>query len=406
MQRIRGGMMMRFLSTATLVVAATFTLCAQGSKAPTTGKQVITQGPNRNLPFSSAVKAGGLIYVAGTISDQGGDIKAQTKWCLEDIDRTLKAAGSNLQHAASINVYLKNQGDFAAVNEVYRTFFKENPPARTTIVADLVVPEGLIEMSAVGIPTGAERVVVHPPDWIKSPNPYSYGIKSGDTLFLAGLVSRNGKDNSIVEGDISVQVKTALDNAGQILKAAGFAFSDVASVRNYISDAKFFQEMNKQYQTYFPKDPPARATVVAPLAGPQYVFETQIVAVKGRREAVTTPAADGTPGKPNPNLSSAIKVDNRLFVSGILGNTADNKGDTTAQTRDLLARVERTLKTAGFDWGHVVDGVVYITDVKNFAAMNAGYRTIFTKDFPARATVRTGLVAPDGLVEIMFTAVK
>jgi enamine deaminase RidA (YjgF/YER057c/UK114 family) len=54
----------------------------------------------------------------------------------------------------------------------------------------------------------------------------------------------------------------------------------------------------------------------------------------------------------------------------------------------------------------VVDGVVYITDVKNFSAMNAGYRTVFTKDFPARATVRTGLVAPDGLVEIMFTAVK
>jgi 2-iminobutanoate/2-iminopropanoate deaminase len=90
----------------------------------------------------------------------------------------------------------------------------------------------------------------------------------------------------------------------------------------------------------------------------------------------------------------------------MLGNTADNKGDTTAQTRELMSRVERTLKAAGFDWGHVVDGVVYITDVKNFTAMNAGYRTIFTKDFPARATVRTGLVAPDGLVEIMFTAVK
>jgi enamine deaminase RidA (YjgF/YER057c/UK114 family) len=405
--RIPGGMMMRLLTTAALLCAAGFTLSAQGGSAPrATGKQVITQGPNRNLPFSSAVKAGGLIYVAGTISDHGGDIKAQTKWCLEDLDRTLKAAGSNLQNAASINVYLKNQADFAAMNEVYRTFFKENPPTRTTIVADLVVPDGLIEMSAVGIPTGGERVAIHPPDWVKSPNPYSYAIKSGDVLFLAGLISRNGKDNSVVEGDISVQVKTAMDNAGQILTAAGFAFSDVVAVRNYISDGKYFQDMNKAYQVYFPKDPPARATVVSPLTGPQYLFETQIVAVKGPRQALITPAADGTPGKPNPNLSSAIKVGNRVWVSGLLGNTADNKGDTTAQTRELLARVERTLKAAGFDWGHVVDGVVYITDVKNFAAMNAGYRTIFTKEFPARATVRTGLVAPDGLVEIMFTAVK
>jgi 2-iminobutanoate/2-iminopropanoate deaminase len=400
-------MMMRLLTTAAMVLLASGVLWAQDRQTPrSTGKQVITQGPNRNLPFSAAIKAGGFIYVSGTISDQGGDIKAQTRWCLEDLDRTLKAAGSTLQNAASINVYLKNQGDFAAMNEVYRTFFKENPPARTTIVADLVVPEGVVEMSAVGIPTGAERVVVHPPDWIKSPNPYSYAIKSGDTLFLAGLISRNGKDNSVVEGDITVQLKTAMENAGRILKAAGFSFGDVASVKNYISDAAHFAEMNKAYQTYFPKDPPARATVVAPLTAPQYLYETQIIAVKAPREAITTPAADGTPGKPNPNLSGAIKAGNKLYLSGLLGNTADNKSDTTAQTREIMARVERTLKAAGFDWSHVVEGVVYITDVKNFPAMNAGYRATFQKGFPARATVRTGLVAPDGLVEIMFTAVK
>lgn len=393
---------MRLVIAAAAVLATATALSAQASK------QIVTAGSasNLNLPFSPAVKAGGFIYVSGTISQEGGDIRAQTKWCLEDIDRTLKAAGSSLQNAASINVYLKNQGDFAAMNEVYRTFFKEHPPARTTIVADLVIPAGLVEISAVGIPSGAERVAVHPPDWIKSPNPYSYAIKSGDTLFLAGLISRNGKDNSVVEGGIDVQVKTAMDNAGQILKAAGYSFADVVAVRNYISDASGFQAMNKVYQTYFPKDPPARATVVAPLTAPQYLFETTMVAVKGTREAITTPAADGTPGRTNPNLSSAIRVGNRLYLSGMLGNTADNKGDATAQTREIMARVGRTLKAAGFDWAHVVDGVVFITDVGQFAPMNTGYRSQFTKEFPARATVRTGLVSPDGLVEIMFTAVK
>jgi enamine deaminase RidA (YjgF/YER057c/UK114 family) len=406
-ERIPGGAMVRHLTAAALVCVAGSLIYAQSSKQ-TASKQIITMGSasNLNLPFSPAVKADGIIYVAGTMSQEGGDIKAQTKWCLEDLDRTLKAAGSTLQHAASINVYLKNQADFAAMNEVYRTFFKDGPPARTTIVADLVIANGLVEMSAVGIPAGGERVAIHPSDWAKSPNPYSYGIRSGNSLFLAGLISRNGKDNSVVEGDISTQVKTAMDNAGQILKAAGYGFSDVVAVRNYISDSKYFAEMNKVYQGYFPKDPPARATVVAPLTAPQYLFETTMVAVKGQREAVTTPAADGTPGKPNPNLSSAIKVGNRLYLSGLLGNTADNKGDITAQTREVLARAARTLKAGGFDWTHVVDSVVYITDVPNFAGMNTGYRTIFTKDFPARATVETGLVAPDGLVEIMFTAVK
>ena len=53
-----------------------------------------------------------------------------------------------------------------------------------------------------------------------------------------------------------------------------------------------------------------------------------------------------------------------------------------------------------------MDGIVYLTDLKSFAAMNDAYRVFFERSFPARATVGVGLVAPDGLVEIMFTAVK
>jgi enamine deaminase RidA (YjgF/YER057c/UK114 family) len=71
-----------------------------------------------------------------------------------------------------------------------------------------------------------------------------------------------------------------------------------------------------------------------------------------------------------------------------------------------MARAERTMKLAGFGWSDVVDGIVYITDINNFAAMNTAYRSVIPKDFPARATVRTGLVGADGLVEIMFVAAK
>jgi 2-iminobutanoate/2-iminopropanoate deaminase len=134
--------------------------------------------------------------------------------------------------------------------------------------------------------------------------------------------------------------------------------------------------------------------------------EITMTAYRGPKQAFTTPAADGSPGKPNPVLSSAIKVGNRLYVAGILGNTPENKGDMTAQTREVLARVERTMKAAGYGWGDVVDGIVYITDVAKFDGMNSGYRSIFTKDFPARATVKVGLVNADGLVEIMFVASK
>ena len=258
----------------------------------------------------------------------------------------------------------------------------------------------------VAIPSGGERVVVHPSDWMQSPNPYSYGIRSGNTLFLSGLVSRNGKDNSTVPGGMAAQTKTVLDNGAAILKAAGMSYADVVSARVFITDLTKFQEMNSAYRPYF-SSPPARATVKAPLMGQDYLVEITMVAVRDPgRKVVTTPNADGSAGTVNPNLSSAIQVGNRLYVSGTLGNTDANKSDAKGQSAETLARIGRTLKAAGFDWNQVADGVVYLPDMKNYDDMNAAYKAAIAKDFPARATVGVGLVNPDGLVEIMMTAVK
>ena len=357
-----------------------------------------------DLPFSAATKADGLVYVAGTIVAEG-DVRNQTRQVLESIDATLQKAGSSLANAASVHVYLKTADDFAAMNEVYRTFWKADPPVRTTIVADFVVPNALVEIAVVAVPTGGQRQVIHPAAWVKSPNPYSYGIKSGNTLFLAGLVARNGKDNSVVEGDMAAQTKAVLDNGAEILKAAGMGFEHVVSSRVFITDVKNFQAMNDVYRTYFTKDPPARATVVSPLMGPQFQVEITMTAVNAPKQTFTTPAADGTPGKPSPILSSAVKVGNRLYVSGMLGNTPETKGNMEAQTKETLARIGRTLTAAGYGWGDLVDGIVYITDTAQFNAMNTGYRSV-VKELPARATVKAGLVNADGLVEIMFVASK
>lgn len=356
------------------------------------------------LPFSAATRADGLIYVAGTLA-QEGDIKTQTKTVLDNMGQVLARAGSSLANVAAVHVYVKNAADVAAMTEVWRTYWPKDAPARTTIVADLVVPGALVEMSMVAVPTGGERAVVTPAGWTTA-NPYSYAIRSGDTLFLSGMISRSVTDNTPIEGDMAAQTRAVMHNAGELLKAAGFTFEHVVASRVYITDGAAFQAMNGAYRESFPKDPPARATVVAGLPGAPYQVEITLTAVKGERQAITTPAADGSPGKPNPVLSSAIKVGNRLYLSGLLGNTADNKGNAEAQTRELLARVGRTLQAGGFGWTDVVDGIVYITDLANFGGMNTAYRTMFAKDFPARATVKTGLVGADGLVEIMFVASK
>ena len=373
-------------------------------------RQVIG-GTNASMPFSTAVKAGGFIYVSGSIGKGGavsGDIRQQTRDTLDGIDATLKQAGSSLANAASLTVYLTSLADVPAMNEVYATYFKSAPPARTTVIVmqPLALPTGLVEISAVGIPSGAERAVVHPEGWAKVPAPYSYGIRSGNTLFMSGLVSRNGKDNSTVPGDMAAQTKTVMDNAAEILKAAGMGFGDVVQSHVWY-DAANNRELNPVYGSYFEGvAPPVRAAVRAGMPGKDFLLEVQMVAVKDpSRKVIVPPNPDGSPGRAGGVLSPAIQVGNTLYLSGMLGSTPENKGDAKAQTTATLERIDAALKAAGYDWSQIVDGLVYMTDMSKFQDMNAAYRERFPKDPPARATIGVGL-GGDAMVEIMFTAVK
>ena len=391
---------MRACATIALVLTATTLASAQSP-----GRQIITTGggalrTTANLPFSAAVRAGGFVYVAGAVGDgqaplPKGDVRAQTRQTLDGIQKTLRQAGSSLANAASVTVYLRNVADFAAMNEVYATYFPANPPARTTVVVTqpLANADGLVEISMIAIPDGGERTVIHPADWVKSPAPYSYGIKSGNTLFLAGLVSRNGKDNANVPGDVTAQTKTVLDNGAAILKQAGMTYGDVVTARVFITDAAMFQTMNAAYRPYFGDVAPARLTVRAGLTGPDYAVEVAMIAVKdASRTAVNTPNADGTPGRPSPNLSSAIRVGNTLYVAGIVGSTPANRGDIKGQSTEVLDRIDRTLKAAGFTKSDVVDSTVFMSDMTKFGDMNEVYRARFGSNFPARATDRKSVV--------------
>jgi reactive intermediate/imine deaminase len=389
--------MFHLFSTAAFCVAVSMA-------AMQTSKQIVNAGPAPVGPYSPAVKAAGLIYLSGTIAqdDSGalvgaGDVAAQTRRVIDRMKGVLEASGSSLPQVVSVTVYLKSASDFATMNDVYRTYWSKDPPTRTTVVTDLLLG-ALVEISMVAVPNGGERTVVHPDGWSRSPNPYSYGIRTGDTLFISGLVPRDVRENAPIGGDIAVQTKAVMENAGDLLRAARMDYSNIVSARVYLPDAANFQGMNAAYRSYFKSDPPARATVIAALTGNQYAVEMTFIASTAPRQVVGQAT--------NPMLSPAIKSGSRLYVSGLLGNNADNSGNAAAQTKEIFSRLQRILEAAGYTGGDVVDGLVYLTDLSKFAEMNGEYRAFFQKDFPARATVGTGLVSPGGMVEIMVTAVR
>ena len=140
--------------------------------------------------------------------------------------------------------------------------------------------------------------------------------------------------------------------------------------------------------------------------GPGFNLEITMVAVAGEKERITRPNADGTPGRESPNLSHAVRVGNRLYLSGMLGVNDETRNSTEAQSRQTLATIGRTLEVAGFGVEDLVEGIVYLTDMGEWADMNIAYREVITVDAPTRAAIGTGLMSGDGRVEIMFTAVR
>lgn len=125
-----------------------------------TNKAPVTQPAGSARPiYSQAVKAGGVIYVAGFVAFDSngklvpGEIKEQTTQVLENIKAVLEAGGSSMADVVKTTVYLKDVKDFAGMNEVFKTYFLDDPPCRVTVGITLPLPELLIEIDAIAVPS-------------------------------------------------------------------------------------------------------------------------------------------------------------------------------------------------------------------------------------------------------------
>jgi 2-iminobutanoate/2-iminopropanoate deaminase len=137
-------------------IAALLVLMLAACAAPDRRAIVTDRAPKAIGPYSQAIAAGDLIFVAGqgpidpaTGKYEPGDIRSETKRALENVRAVLEAAGSSLDRVVKVTVYLRDLRDFEAMNEVYASFFKEPYPARATIQA-AALPRGFaIEIDAI-----------------------------------------------------------------------------------------------------------------------------------------------------------------------------------------------------------------------------------------------------------------
>ncbi len=123
-------------------------------------KEVITtdRGPKAIGPYSQAIRAAGLIFTSGQValdpSTQqviAGDVAVQTDRVLKNLSAVLQASGSSLEKALRCTVFLKNMGDFAAMNEVYGRYFTAAPPARSTVEVARLPKDVLVEIDVIAL---------------------------------------------------------------------------------------------------------------------------------------------------------------------------------------------------------------------------------------------------------------
>jgi 2-iminobutanoate/2-iminopropanoate deaminase len=123
-------------------------------------KQIVqtAKAPGAVGPYSQAVIANGFVYTAGQIplipgesKIVEGDIQAQTRQVLENLQAVLEGAGTTLANVVKTTVFLKDMNDFAKMNEVYAQFFPENPPARSTVEVARLPRDVMVEIEVIAL---------------------------------------------------------------------------------------------------------------------------------------------------------------------------------------------------------------------------------------------------------------
>ena len=147
------------ITCAVLSILAGLSACAATGTSPHVAL-ASKDAPAAVGPYSQAIQAGNLVFLAGQIpidpktgQTNAGPIEAQTTQVMENLKAVLAAGGMSFADVVSTTVYVRDLDDFARLNAVYGTYFKDRPPARATVQVQRLPKDAAVEISAIAVHT-------------------------------------------------------------------------------------------------------------------------------------------------------------------------------------------------------------------------------------------------------------
>ncbi|MGC2400387.1 MAG: RidA family protein [Acidobacteriaceae bacterium] len=384
--RIHSALVLLMLSVSTVVASA---------QSP--GFKVI-QPPGSDPAYSAGLLANGTLYFSGQGSTAQG-VSAQMKDAMGKVQTVLRGAGLNFGDVVWLNIYLTDNKDLPAMDDVYWQMIGSSPPARTVLTVAALPAGEKVEIN--GIAVAGDHKSIWPAGWPQGPRVDPPAIQAGEMLYLS---AQGGKTDS----DFSTETRQALENVNAVLNAANMSMKNVLWVNPYMTAGGQYDVMGKVYRTFFEfGNTPGRGTiqVVGLPKGQHIVFSCIAGSDLSKRKAVRPRNMP-----PSPTASPGILYGDTLYLSAKDG-FIPGQGMVTQlfdlQTRQSMRNLLDGLEEVDMDFTNVVFSTVYLREMKDLSQMNELYNKFLKPPYPARTILQQNFETGEEAAEqISFIAVR
>lgn len=361
-------------------------LAASLSADAVTLNAVFPPGAKPIGPYSPGIVAGNYLYVSGQGARRAdGSFPAtaaeQTRECLDKIKTIVAAAGFSMDGIVYSQVYVRDAAAFPDVERAWAEYFPANGPARSVIGVANLPDSTPVEVNAVLVKDPATKKAVSAPG---SKGAVPDAVLTADRAYVSDCRGAKG-------GDVTAEVRGAMDRMGDVLKAAGLGYANMVFVNPYLTDEVRYGAMNGVYAKYFEfGNTPARATIqVAALPdGVRVQFTGVAVRDLSKRRAVRPKNMP-----PSPTASPCVFAGDTFYCSAknafIPGPHSGVYAESVEeQVRMSMRNLLDGLEEADLGFENVVAANVYLDNVADFPKMNRIYKLFFGDTPPTRTTVQ------------------